>query len=84
MIPKNRKLKKKEINPQVYTCSFIRTKYLMGKEKSYLSLINTFLSRILNFISYLCLEIEPKNCLTIKESLIAYFETFNAFSHEKK
>lgn len=43
MISENRKAKKNSINPQIYSNSFIRTKYLMGKEKSYLSLIASFL-----------------------------------------
>lgn len=31
MIAENRKAKKKEINPQFYSNSFVRTKYLMGR-----------------------------------------------------
>ncbi len=31
MIPQNRKKQKKNINPQIYSSSFIRTKYLMNK-----------------------------------------------------
>lgn len=39
MIPQNRKLKKKEIDPQVFQSGYVRTKYLMSKEKTFLNLI---------------------------------------------
>jgi len=31
IIPENRKAKKKDINPQLYSNTFVRTKYLMGR-----------------------------------------------------
>lgn len=66
MIPQNRKKQKKNINPQIYSSSFIRTKYLMSKERTYLSLIANYLRAVLSYVGYVCMEMEPKNCLTVK------------------
>lgn len=80
MIPQNRKKNKKTLNPQIYTCSFIRTKYLMNKEKAYLTCIASYLQNVLSFLSFICLDLEPKNCLIIKECMIGYAEALATFS----
>ena len=82
MIPQNRKKTKKTISPQIYTCSFIRTKYLISKEKIYLVSISNYLQNVLSFVSYICLDLEPKNCLVVKECMIGYAEALAAFSPE--
>lgn len=66
MIPLNRKKMKKSINQQIYSNAFIRTKYLMSKERLYLNLIANYLQAVLGFISYVCLDLEPQNCLIVK------------------
>lgn len=66
MIPQIRKKQKNVIDKQIYASSFLRTKYLMSKQKSYLALIAMYLQKVLNFISVVCLDIEPNTCLIVK------------------
>lgn len=56
MIPKNRKKKKKDIDHQIFVCSYVRTKYLITKEKTFLTTMAQYLKTVLNFITYLCLD----------------------------
>ena len=74
MIPRNRKMRKYQIKEELLTTSYVRNKYLIGKEKDYLVLMKQFLTLVTTFVSYSCLEVEPKNCLIVKESLTLYFE----------
>lgn len=66
MIPLNRKKMKKSINSQIYSSGFIRTKYLMSKERMYLNLMSNYLQNVLSLVGYICLDLEPKNCLMVK------------------
>jgi hypothetical protein len=76
MAPELRRLKKKELDPQIYGNRFIRTKYLMGCEKEYLELMDAFFRAILGFVQYACFDLEPRNCLMVKECMLDLAEAF--------
>ena len=54
MIPRQRKIKKADIKQELLSTSYVRAKYLMGKEKSYLNLMAQFLEKVCSYVSYIC------------------------------
>jgi hypothetical protein len=46
----------------------------MGKEQMYLSLVETYLRKVVGFVSYVCLEFEPMNWKVVEECIAGVVE----------
>lgn len=51
----------------------------MSQERVYLNYISAYLQNVLSFVGYVCLELEAKNCLAVKECMLGYAEALALF-----
>lgn len=57
MIPRNRKLKKSTIKEELLATNYVRTKYMIAKEKEYLLFMAQFMSQVTSYVSSTCFEV---------------------------